>query len=1374
MATEEEWRGFLIAAGTQYYKDGAFQRLDHVPAEIDTIVEVLCKPTFGYERVLADVSFNPSPPKFLKRLTKWARSPERTDDDVAILYYTGHGVPQADRLLLVARSTERHGDALEERTAIAAEELVQALAGPSSRVRRSLILLDTCHAGQGAEEILQRVPSLSREHALDDRPDVLVVAAALPTEEAAQLVFAKSLVAAVEQEAEAAGRRHEFLAFDYIAEALFRSIAPDGRDAGNVQVPLWGGIARRGARFFKNPNFIRDLPQGIDLAEQERLASLAPALRVSPGFIGRAAALEELRQFVLGNKSARVCLVTGQPGAGKSALLAEFVRILPQAPAISVVVLSARISTVSMLWREIGARIGIQASTPEALIDEMQLGDMPALLVLDGLDEAEEPELLATQLIEPLAEAGIKLVVGGRPKAIARLATGDRPKIDLDAPDYRDPDALGNFVLARLARGDTTASLSLNERAAAARAIVAWANGNFLLGKLAAEAGWIPSRDRTAASLPERIGGALDHWLDRFGDQRDRAWDLLRPLAWAKGGGLPRTEAWPAIAARLAGRPYSLGDIHWLLQHAASLIVEVRADERSVYRLIHTALAEHLRAASPDDAATNRLIVAALLDLVPTRAGIRDWAALEAYGRAHLSEHAAAAGRIDELAEEGGYLLVAAPEQLLAALRTGARLPTCAAIQAYQRTVHLLERADSATASAQLELAARQQGAEALRRSLGRLPLTPPWSCAWLDWTYAPTPSLVLDAVPSSVSALAVGDLEGEPVVAVGCVDETVRLIGVRQRRILSAFPISEKRASKPRGGLMRRHLGSLVYPIRALTFHRRSEAPVLLIADFSGRISVHRLPDGELLERLPEPRLGEGSSLGVRHGRPLAILLHGGRRYQVNDLESGEVLANDVIGREGWYGRRTVVADRLIAFGEMQTQRQIESHRTYIVIDLETGEDLGCLELEDEFRTDHGVAAGSLDGQIVLATSSGFEQWIDLWRTGRPRRLMRRRLGGLGGRAMAFARLDDTPVLVSSGGSCVRVWWAAAADHRSPESISSGPYVVAAGCHDEAKDALLLVGTGDGRVQLRRPHDGRGICQPFLVKGNSPICRVASTLWQGHRFVAAADLDGHVRVWDEDSGNPIGPPIADSVPFEGRLWWLSLIVMGADLRLIGSVGRGGIRVWDPTRGERDPDLEAWLYTERAAAIEVAVAQRHRSISPQGLSALVNGHLRDGWSSGMTLLPDVGEPALLWTETDAVLALRRTCAARHLEPLNLPQMGALAGGALRDGTTVLVARPAAMGSANKIFIIRDPLGNGQRVELDAGRPATWLAVGCAADGRAMLAAADMEDGVTLWDLERPAVLWRLDTLGHVTSLTFAGPMLVVGAQEGVFAIANAE
>ena len=91
--------------------------------------------------------------------------------------------------------------------------------------------------------------------------------------------------------------------------------------------------------------------------------------------------------------------------------------------------------------------------------------------------------------------------------------------------------------------------------------------------------------------------------------------DLLQPLAYQQGQGLPR-RLWAVLAIALSGRAhYGDADVRSVMEEAALYIVESQDAERSVYRLFHESFAEYLRAKN-DFQQANRSIAEALVNKV--------------------------------------------------------------------------------------------------------------------------------------------------------------------------------------------------------------------------------------------------------------------------------------------------------------------------------------------------------------------------------------------------------------------------------------------------------------------------------------------------------------------------------------------------------------------------------------------------------------------------------------------------------------------------------------------------------------------------------------------------------------------------------------
>jgi hypothetical protein len=264
----------------------------------------------------------------------------------------------------------------------------------------------------------------------------------------------------------------------------------------------------------------------------------------------------------------------------------------------------------------------------------------------------------------------------------------------------------------------------------------------------------------------------------RLGRRSGQAVDLLLPLAYAQGGGLPWEDMWPLLANALApGCGYTNEDLLWLASHAGSFIVEgATIGDRSTYRLYHRALAEDLLAGR-DQAADQYAITTALTSHVPRRRnGRRNWAASHPYTRAHLASHAAQAGSIDDLGQDPGFLLAADPPELLAALDTAASRPARTAAGAYRSALPLIRRHPPAEHAAYLGLAARCGRAEPLADRIDADGLADgPWRARWASWQLQ-RPHQQITGHSGQVLAVAAAELDGRPVVISGGDDRTVRV----------------------------------------------------------------------------------------------------------------------------------------------------------------------------------------------------------------------------------------------------------------------------------------------------------------------------------------------------------------------------------------------------------------------------------------------------------------------------------------------------------------------------------------------------------------------------------------------------------------------
>ena len=613
-------------------------------------------------------------------------------------------------------------------------------------------------------------------------------------------------------------------------------------------------------------------------------------------FTGRRQALSQLVAWLTAAPAPadNVRVVTGGPGSGKSAVLARLVTMsnpryragmpgplaaddpvadLP--PGAIDVAVHARTAPTDEVVSALAAAAGAPQADLDGLIERLLERREAFTIAVDALDEADDPPALALalrRLASETADAGVRLLVGTRPggpdrrliTALGLSARDDDPAlIDLDDPAYLSRDDLAEYVRRRLlltdvppapGRPDTPYRGRETLAGQVADAVARAAYPTFLIGQLVSRALLlrgqpISPHDPGWQQFPKTVADAMDQYLASVGDQaeQDRVEDLLRPLAYARGDGLPLDDAglWPRLATALArpGRSYTAGDVATLLDTAADYLIEtVITGQAAYYRLYHQALSDRLRERDqqhPRPVSAAQTVYQCLLDTVARRPdGTRDWPAAHPYLHSQLAGHAADAGQLTSLLDDPGFLVAADPAGLFAALQRPGQPPAGNA-QIYRHAYpHLPPGADTAGERASyLQLAARRHRAR-LADQLGQLPLHQPWTARWVRGQ-RPHPHYIAGRHDSPVSAVAVGERHGRPVIVSGGDDGTVRV------------------------------------------WDLESGEPVL------GPLTGH---DGGV----------SAVAVGERHGRPVIVSGGGDGTVRVWDLESGEPVLGPLTGHDG------------------------------------------------------------------------------------------------------------------------------------------------------------------------------------------------------------------------------------------------------------------------------------------------------------------------------------------------------------------------------------------------------------------------------------------------------------------------------------------
>ena len=442
-------------------------------------------------------------------------------------------------------------------------------------------------------------------------------------------------------------------------------------------------------------------------------------------FRGRDNALREIVTWLVQPAPDRkVLVVTGSPGAGKSAVLGRIVVTAAgdaddppqgtpedegvQAP-VGAVACAVHVKGKTAL--DVAREIARAASAPLP----QEAGDLPAVLaavlaertgrftmIIDALDEASDPSqarMIIRDVLLPIAaghgDADTLVLVGTRRFDIdgdLLGVFGSRVSlIDLDAPAYFEVADLASYAQATLQlRGDERPGNPYQPDIVAvpvARRIAELADRNFLIAGLVARTHGVYDQYpipidqlRFTASVQDALSTFLEHLplVDAVSPV-----DLLAALAYIDAPGVPIGLWRTAVLALIGHAPdeHRLGD--FARTSAANFLVETTYTHDPVYRLFHQALNDtltHRQSSADDQAAITRAFI--------TYGRQHGWHAAPTYLRKSLPSHARHTGVVDELLADIDYTLHADLRRLIPA--------AAAATERTRQVVSILHRTPGA------------------------------------------------------------------------------------------------------------------------------------------------------------------------------------------------------------------------------------------------------------------------------------------------------------------------------------------------------------------------------------------------------------------------------------------------------------------------------------------------------------------------------------------------------------------------------------------------------------------------------------------------------------------------------------------------------
>jgi hypothetical protein len=656
-------RRHFVAIATGEYEDPAFAGLP-VAEEVRELSRWLEDGERlgdrAFARAFPTLSNNPAEDDiraaFHKPVRPW------TGADAAVVFVTGHGVAADETHYLVLHDSE--SDDLKN-TALRTGQLIGWLHRRNG-IRHLLLVIDACYAAKLAADTVSLQADLPESW--------LILPSASKNGEATTGVLTSAITQAVEKLRGGQGRkygtnRRYFRVSDFIETV--QEFAPD-QDV----VALHRGNPNAEHVCLPNPHYaepdaVITQPHRHDLAlpQADLDTHWAPRAKgTSDGrwlFTGRADLMRELIATVEPTRrndhddtrhSAKVTLVTGGAGCGKSAVLARLVTLSdpaflaaypiqaadipadlrPPVGAVDIAVLATGKYPHEVLG-QVSAAIG--ARRPEETQGDADLTSRivacratldartsVVTMVLDALDEAEDPIGIARMLARLAESPHLRLLVGVRSPAgpddrlatsgpsgpladqVERLLSGRRLRVD-DDPWWHQGD-VRDYAASILRHTPISpyAPPENHDRAnQLARVIAKRVGRSFLVARLAATA-LTQRRDLVdpddpawRATLDDGVVGAFRADLRRLFPDTDRrleAVELLRAVAFAYGRGLPWGEIWPLVANAVADRHGKYGDrdIAALLASGISayLTTDIE-DDVTVYRLFHDALRTTLR-----------------------------------------------------------------------------------------------------------------------------------------------------------------------------------------------------------------------------------------------------------------------------------------------------------------------------------------------------------------------------------------------------------------------------------------------------------------------------------------------------------------------------------------------------------------------------------------------------------------------------------------------------------------------------------------------------------------------------------------------------------------------------------------------------------
>ena len=351
---------YYLATGTSDYNVPDFENLPAIIEEIAQVKAALHE--LGYIPAIENLPLHPNREQLSTALERVFSDQSRKPDDEIILYYCGHGW-----------SDERHNLVLQDGHRYPTEDLFRIIA--RAPVARSvLIVLDTCHSGQMTLDIGKILASFEArlENAeccirLENAECcITVVASSRSLQPAKAGAFTPAFAKVIRNDdRRLGGPSQKSIPLVEVMTAIKQQL-PEWQKTKVDDFPTtYNGITPFA---FPNRLFDPSVPEGLDLETQrkwiERTTHWEPRTRY---FTGRVEPLRVIESWLGSGEAATgtAVVVTGGPGTGKSAILANIV-----IRGLTDIAIHARGRTLEQIMETLGRAAGIEPTIPLDFADD--------------------------------------------------------------------------------------------------------------------------------------------------------------------------------------------------------------------------------------------------------------------------------------------------------------------------------------------------------------------------------------------------------------------------------------------------------------------------------------------------------------------------------------------------------------------------------------------------------------------------------------------------------------------------------------------------------------------------------------------------------------------------------------------------------------------------------------------------------------------------------------------------------------------------------------------------------------------------------------------------------------------------------------------